>query len=59
MFVVSNVAATVLLINYGHEVTDNDPLVKLAEDSIGHLSAIIAPGAFLVEIFPMCTSKPK
>ena len=49
----SSVAATVILVAYGREITVPDPLVELVELVLEQFSIGISPGAYLVEFFPM------
>lgn len=48
-------AAIVFQISHGYTVSGNDdPLVKLAERANEEFGLAAAPGAFLVDIFPIC-----
>ncbi|OSD08730.1 CyP450 monooxygenase [Trametes coccinea BRFM310] len=45
--------ATISRIAYGREIKDeNDEFVKLAEDSLAAFNVLLAPGKYLVELFP-------
>lgn len=42
---------------YGYDVREsNDPFVDLVDRTMDHFSAISQPGAFLVDIIPICKS---
>ena len=44
-----------MLMAYGYEIKEeNDPVVKLAEQSVEDLGHLLESGNFLVEIFPWC-----
>ncbi|PCH44805.1 cytochrome P450 [Wolfiporia cocos MD-104 SS10] len=51
--------AIILKMGYGYEVElDEDPMLKTADEAIQLFSAITAPGAFLVDFFPILQHVP-
>ncbi|KAJ7680093.1 cytochrome P450, partial [Mycena olivaceomarginata] len=48
--------AMVLHLTYGYKIKEraNDPLVDLADKALGEFSEITRPGAFLVDVLPIC-----
>ncbi|KAH7889032.1 cytochrome P450 [Phlebopus sp. FC_14] len=52
--------ATILKFSHGYSVRDGvDPLVDLAERSMADFSALVVPGAFLVDVVPMLRYVPE
>ena len=50
-------AATIIRITYGIEIEDhNDPNVAAVELAMQHLADVGTPGAFMVDILPICAS---
>lgn len=51
--------AAILMLSYGYQVEgDDDYLVKIAEDAMIGFAKASEPGAFLVDRFPLCMSRP-
>jgi len=49
--------AIIVRITYGYEAQENgDPIIALAESSVGSFSAFNEPGAYLVDFIPLCMS---
>ena len=49
-------AATIIRITYGIEIEDHDdPNVAVAELAMQHFADAGTPGAFVVDILPICT----
>lgn len=45
----------ILSIAYGIDVQgQNDPLLKAADTAVGAINATLVPGAYLVDLFPIC-----
>lgn len=48
------------MLAYGYETQEEDDyLVELAEKATEHFALLSSPGAFLVDVFPICTSNVK
>ena len=54
----SATGGVILKITYGYDVQDsNDPLVNIAEAAVRGFSDASVPGAWLVDILPLCESE--
>ena len=54
----SATAGVILKITYGYDVQgSNDPLVNIAEAAVRGFSQATVPGAWLVDILPICESE--
>ncbi|KAK0479597.1 cytochrome P450, partial [Armillaria novae-zelandiae] len=54
------VAATMLQISHGYTIQEeNDPFVRLAEETMNHFSLSMSPGAFLVNLIPILRHIPE
>jgi hypothetical protein len=48
-----SITANVLRISHGYEIQEeDDPLVRLADESMEHFAASSAPGMWLVDLLP-------
>lgn len=57
-YLLSATGGVILKITYGYDVQDsNDPLVDIAEGAIMGFSQASTPGAWLVDIIPICESE--
>lgn len=45
---------SIMAIAYGIETTEDDPYVATAEHAMEAVNASLVPGAFLVDLFPIC-----
>ena len=53
-------AATIIRITYGIEIEDyDDPNVAAAELAVQHIADAGTPGAFMVDILPICALSSK
>jgi hypothetical protein len=47
-----------MMTTYGYQIkSENDPIIETTAKAIEILANSIAPGAFLVNMFPICMSK--
>lgn len=51
----STAGAIILRISYGYQVKENnDPFIDLADRAMDGISQATTPGAFMVDILPLC-----
>ncbi|THU95602.1 cytochrome P450 [Dendrothele bispora CBS 962.96] len=54
-----NTSAVIMKMAYGYQITDNDPLLQLAEDSARISGWALAPGRWLVDYYPILRFLPR